>query len=314
MNRKVVVTGGAGFIGSHLAKKLVVLGHEVIVIDNLCEGNKNKLKPYLKELTFVKEDVRNLEGLKKVFKGVDTVFHEAALRSVKRSVDNPLATHDNNINGTLSVYEAARRRGVRRVVVASSSSVYGTQKARVFRENLCPNPQSPYALSKLCGEVYGRLYYSLYQTEVVNLRYFNVFGPGQDPESQYAAVIPLFIKLLLQKRPGTIHWDGQQSRDFTYIDNVVAANLQVMKQKSLGGEVINVAAGDSYSINHVYRMVEKIIGVKIKPVRTEKREGDVRYTRGSNEKATKLLKYQQKINFETGLKKTVEWFNQNLKN
>ncbi len=308
MRKKVVVTGGAGFIGSHLVKRLVRDGYEVVVVDNLCEGKKENLGKALKEVEFCQDDIRDVERLKKIFVGVDTVFHEAALRSVKRSVDNPLATNENNVTGTLNVLEAAREIRVRRVVSASSSSVYGKTEVKIFTEEMCANPQSPYALSKLAGEVYSRLYWELYGLQAVSLRYFNVFGPGQDPENQYAAVVPIFITKLMKDEAPTIHWDGDQSRDFTFIDNVVEANVQAMEAKNVGGEVLNVAAGKSYSINHLYGEIEKLVGRSLKPISAPKRAGDVRYTCGSGVKAEKLLGKTQKISFEKGLKQTVEWF------
>jgi len=303
-----VVTGGAGFIGGHLVERLVRDGCKVVVIDNLSEGSLKNLAPVKKEVEFHQADIRDLGKIQRLFKGVDTVFHEAALRSVARSVKNPAATNDNNVTGTLNVLLAARDCGVRRVIFASSSSVYGPQKAKVFTEDLQSNPQSPYALTKLTGEIYLRQFFSLYGLETVNLRYFNVFGPRQDPASEYAAVIPRFVITLLRGKRPTIEWDGKQSRDFTYIDNVVDANILSMRAKNAVGEVINVSEGKSVSIHDLYEMIQTILKTAIKPLRAPQRPGDMRYTCGSTQKSKKLLGFRPIITFEEGLRRTVQWF------
>lgn len=311
MTKKVLVTGGAGFIGSHLAKKLVADGHRVVVVDNMSEGKKEYLSEIESEIEFFREDIRNLDKLVEIFEGVDTVFHHAALRSVKRSVDNPIASNDHNITGTLNVYEAAKRRGVRRVIFSSSSSVYGKTDKQVFVETDRPNPQSPYALTKLAGEIYARLYHELYELDTVCLRYFNVFGPGQDPHGEYAVVVPLFIEMLKNNQAPTIHWDGEQSRDFTHIDNVVEANLLALKADKIAGEIFNISAGESYSINYLYKQISKLLHKNIKPSFGEMRAGDVRHTCGDNSKAKERLGFGISVGFEEGLKRTVEWFANN---
>ena len=313
VGKKVVVTGGAGFIGSHLVKRLVRDGNEVIVVDNLSESSLDKLEPIIEHVDFRKSDIRDLDGLVKIFSGVDTVFHLAALRSVKRSVDNPVATNDNNISGTLNVFEAARINNVRRVVSASSSSVYGKTSSKVLKETQRPNPQSPYALTKLAGEIYAKQFFDLYGMDIVSLRYFNVFGPGQDPKGEYAVVVPLFIDRLMNSKPPRIDWDGKQSRDFTHVDNVVEANLLAAKKSGVGGEVFNIAAGNSYSVNYLFDKISKLLGVEIKALKGPKRAGDVRYTCGSVEKAKEKLGFKIVLDFEKGLKKTVAWYRKALK-
>jgi len=306
-----IVTGGAGFIGSHIAKRLVKDKHKVIIIDNLCEGSLENIKEIKDKVEFYKKDILDLNFLKKIFKNVDYIFHEAALRSVLRSVEKPLPTNKVNIEGTLNVLMAAKENKVKRVIFASSSSVYGEQTADLLKEDLRPDPLSPYALSKLAGEIYLKQFYNLYNLDTISLRYFNVFGPGQDPESDYAAVIPIFItKMLNNKRP-TIHWDGEQSRDFTYIDNVVEANIQAMKAKKTKGEVVNVADNKTVSINKLYQTINQILEKDIKPKKAPKRAGDIRRTKGSNKKAKKLLNYKTKVSFEKGKEKTINWYKLN---
>lgn len=305
---KAVVTGGAGFIGSHLSKKLVKEGLKVIIIDNLCEGNLNNIKEIRNKVQFYCKDILDLPFLKKIFKGVDFVFHQAALRSVLRSVKNPLPTNKVNIEGTLNILLAAKKNKVKRVIFASSSSVYGEQKAKILNENLCPNPLSPYALSKLTCEVYMKQFSTLYGLETISLRYFNVFGPFQDPTSEYAAVIPIFITKMLKNQQPVIHWDGNQSRDFTYIDNVVEANILAMKAKKTRGEVVNICEGKTISINQLFKTINKILNKNIKPKRAPKRLGDIRRTLGDISLAQKILKHQVKVTFKKGLKKTIEWF------
>lgn len=303
-----VVTGGAGFIGSHLTKRLVKENHKVIVIDNLCEGKLENIKDVLSKIKFYQKDILDYQFLKKVFKGVNFVFHQAALRSVLRSVNNPFDTNKVNIEGTLNILLASRENKVKRAIFASSSSVYGEQKAKILKESLCPNPLSPYALSKLAGETYFRQFYQLYGLETISLRYFNVFGPYQDPENEYAAVIPIFITSVLKNQQPTIHWDGNQSRDFSYIDNVVEANILAMNAKKTQGEVVNVCEGKTVSINQLFKTINQILNKNVKSKKGPKRAGDIRRTLGNIGLAKKLLNYKVKIDFEQGLRKTIEWF------
>lgn len=304
----VIVTGGAGFIGSHLTRRLVNEGCQVTVIDNLCEGKLENIKDVLSKIKFYQKDILDYQFLKKAFRGIDFVFHQAALRSVLRSVKNPFDTNRVNIEGTLNVLLAARENRIKRVIFASSSSVYGEQKAKVLKETLCPNPLSPYALSKLAGELYMKQFFTLYGLETISLRYFNVFGPFQDPTSEYAAVIPIFITQMLKNQSPTIHWDGNQSRDFTYIKNVVEANILAMKAKKTCGQIVNICEGKTVSINQLFKTLNQILDKNIKSKTGPKRPGDIRRTLGDISLAKKLLKYKVKVSFEKGLEKTVEWF------
>ncbi len=306
---KCLVTGGAGFIGSHLARRLAKDDHQVIIIDNLSEGKLENIADIKNKVKFYKEDILNLSFLKKIFKNVDYVFHEAALRSVERSVKNPLETNKVNIEGALNILIAARENKVKRVIFAGSSSSYGEQKEKVFSEDLCPNPVSPYALSKLTGEFYLKQFYQLFGLETISLRYFNVFGPYQDPSNEYANVIPIFICKMLKDEQPVIHWDGEQSRDFNYIDNVVEANILAMKVEKTHGEVLNVCNGEQFSINQMFQMINKILGKNIKAEKGPKRAGDVKSTLGDPRLAEKIIGFKAKIDFEEGLRRTLSWFN-----
>jgi len=311
-----VVTGAAGFIGSHIARKLVNLGHKVIVIDNMSEGRPENIEDIRDKIEFCKKDILDLQFLQKKFKGVDYVFHEAALRSVERSVHNPAETNEVNIKGTLNVLIAARDNKVKRVIFASSSSVYGNPASTagrrrgdsLFIESMCPNPISPYALSKLTGEFYLKQFYKLYGLQTISLRYFNVYGPYQDPKNEYANVIPIFITKMLRGETPVIHWDGEQSRDFNFIDDVVRANIMAMKKDKTTGEVLNICNGKKYSINQMFEMLCNIMDKDINPSHGPKRAGDVRLTLGNPSKAKKLLEFKAQVNFKQGLKKTVDWF------
>jgi len=312
---KCIVTGGAGFIGSHLSRRLANDGHQVIIIDNLCEGKLENIEDIKNKINFYKKDILDLPFLKKAFKNIDYVFHQAALRSVERSVHNPLETNKVNVGGTLNVSLAARDNKVKRVIFASSSSVYGDQSAsrrgetrQPFEESMCPNPVSPYALSKLAGEFYLKQFYQLYGLETISLRYFNVYGPFQDPTNEYANVIPIFIVKILNNERPCIHWDGEQSRDFNYIDDVVEANILAMKAKKTQGEVINICNGKKYSINQMFTMINQILGKNIQSSFGPKRAGDVRLTLGNPHLAQKILNFKAKVDFQEGLKKSIEWF------
>src|SRR5438128_539172 len=246
--RTYLVTGGAGFIGSHIAERLVRDGHRVRVLDDFSSGKEANLESFLGAVEIIQGDIRDVRLLNEASKGVDIVFHEAALGSVPRSVADPLSTHEVNITGTLNVLLAAREAGVKRVVYASSSSVYGETPVLPKREEMTPQPLSPYALSKLVGEHYASVFKHVYNFEVVSLRYFNIFGPRQDPESQYAAVIPRFITALLDGKSPVVYGDGLQSRDFTFVDNVVNANLLAAEAEGAAGQAFNVACGGRYTL------------------------------------------------------------------
>ncbi|GIW65707.1 MAG: NAD dependent epimerase/dehydratase [Candidatus Parcubacteria bacterium] len=290
---KILVTGGAGFIGSHLVDRLIKEGYKVIVIDNLSGGKKENLNP---KAIFYKVDICNLDKILPLFKGVDYVFHTAALPRVHLSIDKPIETHRVNIDGTLNVLYASDKNKAKRVIYSSSSSVYGEQKNLPLRESMVPNPLSPYALQKLVGEYYCKLFSSLYDLETVSLRYFNVYGPRMDPEGPYALVIGRFLKLKKEGKPLTIYGDGKQTRDFTYIDDVIEANILAMKSKRVGkGEVINICYGKNHSINYV----AKLIGGKKNYL--PKRKGEPRHTLGDNSLARKILGWKPKISLEEGI-------------
>ncbi len=303
-----LVTGGAGFIGSHIARALVGRGERVRVLDNFVEGRRENLEGISDSLELVEGDIRDPECLSRALKGVDVVFHQAALRSVPKSFDNPAETNDVNVGGTLQVLLAAVEAKVKRVVFASSSSVYGNTDHFPETEYLPLNPLSPYAASKVAGEIYCKLFTHAYGLETVSLRYFNVFGPRQDPASEYAAVIPKFILKILENESPTVDGDGRQSRDFTYIDNVVEANLQAAVQPNVSGEVFNIACGEGRSVLDVLETVNQILRKKVSPKFGPARRGDVRKTLADVSKATRLLKCNTPVHFEEGLRRTVEWF------
>lgn len=303
-----LVTGGAGFIGARLVERLLSQGETVRVLDNLDTGRKENLAHCLKKIDFWKGDIRDKKTVKKAMKGVDCVLHIAAQRSVPRSIDDPLSNNEVNVQGTLNVLWWAKEAGVRRVVCASSSSVYGNSQAMPLRESYTPSPLSPYAVSKLVGEYYCEVFYKIYGLETVSLRYFNVFGPRQDPRSQYAAVVPLFIEAGLDGRQVEVHWDGLQSRDFTYIEDTVNATLLAATVPGVAGKVFNVGCGREHSILDLLKTVERIIGRPISYTCSEARKGDVRRTLADVSLAEKLLGYKASIGFEDGLEKTTEWF------
>lgn len=306
---KVLVTGGAGFIGSHLVDGLLAKGYKVRVLDNFTTGKKRNLSSTLSDIELITGDIRDEEAIKQAVLGVDFVLHQAALGSVPRSIDDPLTTHECNSTGTLKLLLAARDAGVQRLVYASSSSVYGNTPSLPKIETMPPSPRSPYALSKLSGEIYCQLFSSLYGFETVSLRYFNVFGPRQDEHSQYAAVIPRFATALLQGEPITIFGDGSQTRDFTFIENVVAANLLAMTApKETAGTVLNIACSGYYSILSVGEKLANILNVPLEVNFAETRPGDVKDSYADISKAKELINYFPTIDFQTGLKQTAEWF------
>jgi nucleoside-diphosphate-sugar epimerase len=306
----VLVTGGAGFIGSHLTEALLQEGHRVRVLDDFSTGKRENLifdKKY-PSLEIIEGDIRHLAICQKAMKGIEYVFHEAALPSVQRSVEDPLGSNAVNGGGTLNILFAAREEAVKRVIYASSSSIYGDTPTLPKHEEMLSHPLSPYALQKYIGEQYCRLFYELYGLETVSLRYFNIFGPKQDPNSIYSAVIPKFIEALLQGSPPIIFGDGEQSRDFTYIENVVQANLLAMSAEHLHGEAINIACAERTSLNQLVNVLKKILGSKVSPVYEEPRKGDVRHSLADIRKGKEILNYEPKVGIESGLRKTVEFF------
>ncbi|MFA5070046.1 MAG: SDR family oxidoreductase [Patescibacteria group bacterium] len=310
---KYIVTGGAGFIGSNITKRLVGDGHQVKVIDNLITGKRENLKDLENKIEFIKGDIRDTERMKQEFRGFDYVLHQAALPSVPRSVDNPIISNDHNINGTLSVLTAAREVQIKRLVYASSSSVYGNSQEREKNEEIPPNPLSPYALTKLAGEYYCKLFYKLYGLETVILRYFNVFGPFQDPKSEYAAVIPKFITCILKDKPPIIYGDGRQSRDFTFVENNVQANILACEAKDVSGEIFNIACNDTKNLLELVEIINMALGKSIEPIFKKARIGDVKHSCASIKKAEKMLGYRVIDNFETGLKKSIKWYKERSK-
>ena len=312
---KVLVTGGAGFIGSHLTEALLQEGHRVRVLDDFSTGKRENLifdKEY-PSLEMIEGDIRDLAICQKTMKGIEYVFHQAALPSVQRSVEDPLGSNEVNGGGTLNILFAAREEKVIRVIYASSSSIYGDTPTLPKHEEMPSNPLSPYALQKYIGEQYCRLFYQLYDLETVSLRYFNIFGPRQDPNSIYSAVIPKFIDALLQGSPPIIFGDGEQSRDFTYIENVVQANLLAMSAEHLHGEAINIACAERTSLNQLVNVLRKILGSKLSSVYEEPRKGDVRHSLADIRKGKELLNYEPKVEVAVGLKKTVEFFQKGLR-
>jgi nucleoside-diphosphate-sugar epimerase len=307
----MLVTGGAGFIGSHLVDRLLADGARVRVLDNYSSGARANLDGAARagdRLEVIEGDIRDLATVERATAGVSVVFHQAAMRSVPRSVADPLGANENNVTGTLNVLEAARRARARRVVYASSSSVYGDRPDLPKREDQAPSPVSPYAVSKAAGEQYARVWTKLYGIETVGLRYFNVFGPRQDPTSEYAVVIPRFIRWALRGEPLEVHGDGEQSRDFTYIDNVVQANALAGRAAGAGGEVFNVGCGDRISLLGIVERLEKLLGRPLERRHTEPRAGDVRHTLADIGHAGRRLGYDPVVKFDEGLRRTLEYF------
>ncbi|MBZ0280562.1 MAG: SDR family oxidoreductase [Anaerolineae bacterium] len=308
MANSYVVTGGAGFIGSHIAERLLNEGHRVRVVDNFATGRRENLERLTGKLEVHEVSITDLDALKPIFPGVDTVFHQAALPSVPRSIDDPITTHEYNATGTLNVLVAARDAGVRRVVYAASSSAYGEVAGEYKVETMSPQPLSPYGVAKLMGEYYCQTFAQVYKLETVCLRYFNVFGPHQDPNSQYAAVIPLFITSILKGQSPVIHGDGLHSRDFTFIDNVVHGNLLAAGAAKANGQVMNLATGGQITLLDLVEKINKLLGTQIAPTHDAARTGDIRHSRADIEKAGLLMGYEPIVDFDSGLARTVAWY------
>ena len=302
-----LVTGGAGFIGSHLAEELVRRGQTVRVADSLITGKRNNLD-HVRSADFQEGDLADPEFAQAVVKGCDYVLHQAAIPSVPRSVKDPITSNRANVDATLNVLVAARDAGVKRVVFAGSSSAYGNTPTLPKREDMLSNPLSPYALQKVVGEQYLLMFASLYGLETVSIRYFNVFGPRQDPSSPYSGVISVFATALLENRAPTIYGDGEQTRDFTYVANVVDGVLRACDAPNASGEIINVATGGRISLNELFREMKKIVGASVEPVYAEPRQGDVRDSQADIDKAREILGYEPTVSFEEGLKRTIEWY------
>lgn len=307
---KYLVTGGAGFIGSNLVDELLKRGHTVRVLDNFATGREENLHHVVDRIDLVRGDVRDADAVDRAVNGVDFVLHQAALASVPRSIADPTANNQVNAQGTLNVLVAARQHGVKRVVYASSSSVYGDSEELPKVESMTPNPKSPYAVAKLAAEYYCRVFAELHGMTTVSLRYFNVFGPRQDPGSQYSAVIPLFVKALLEGQPPTIHGDGEQSRDFTYIANVVNANLLACEANVSGGRVYNIACGGRYTLNQLYGALRARVGSTIEPTYGPPRAGDVRHSMAGIDRIRREMGFEVTVPFEEGIDRTVQWYQQ----
>ncbi len=309
---RYLVTGGAGFIGSHIVRRLIADGHRVRVLDNLSTGSMDKLADVVDRVEFVQGDLRHEADCRTACAGVEMVFHEAALPSVPRSVEDPQIFHDNNINGTFQLFLAAKEAGCRRIIYAASSSAYGDQPTQPKRETMMPAPLSPYAFNKLAGEYYARVFYESYGLETISLRYFNVFGPHQDPSSQYAAAISSFVSAILRGEQPIVYGDGEQTRDFTHIDNVVEANMLAAAAERTQGEVINIACGQSVTINQVITTINRLLGTDLKPRYAPQRAGDILHSLADIALAREVIGYEPHIMFEDGLARAIEWYRANL--
>jgi UDP-glucose 4-epimerase len=304
----VLVTGGAGFIGSHLVEGLLARGIAVRVLDNFATGRLENLAAVTGKIELLEGDVSNLTTVRSAVRKVDVIFHEAALPSVERSVKNPLESNEVNITGTLNVLLAARDEGVQRVVFAASSAAYGNSPVLPKEETMMSEPLSPYAVSKLAAEQYARIFYELYGLSTISLRYFNVFGPRQDPTTQYAGVIAKFITCALEGKPFPIFGDGEQSRDFTYVSNVVDANLLAAEAKVQGAPLMNIAYGQRASLNQIADMLNELTGQNLASQFGPERAGDVRHSHASIKRAKEMIGYQPKVDLLEGLRRTLEWY------
>ena len=308
---KFLITGGAGFIGSNITDRLLEQGHSVRVIDNFLTGKRENLSKAQNSRNFelIEGDIRHLDTVRKACEGIDYVLHEAAIPSVPRSIDDPISTNEVNVNGTLNVLKASYENKVKRVVYAASSSAYGDTAVLPKKEDMIPLPLSPYAVSKLSGEYYCRVFTGVYGLETVSLRYFNIFGPRQDPNSTYAAVVPRFITALLKGESPTVYGDGEQSRDFTYIENVIRANINACyAPAAAAGRVLNIACGTRFTLNTVLRKLEEILDKKANPKYLPPKKGDVKHSQADITNAANYIQYKIEVDFETGLRRTVDYF------
>ena len=303
-----LVTGGAGFIGSNIVAELVHRGERVRVLDNFATGLRENILPFSDRIEVVEGSLTDLETVRLAVRSIDFVLHQGALPSVPRSIEQPINSNDVNTCGTLNVLLASKDEGVKRVVLASSSSVYGNTDAPMKHEGLPPLPLSPYAVSKLAGEFYANVFFHLYGLNTIVLRYFNVFGPRQNPNSQYSAVIPKFIRGMMKGERPIIYGDGGQSRDFSFVDNVVHANLLAANAPKADGQVMNIACGESFTLLNLVTVLNRILGTSIEPVFQPVRKGDVLHSLADISKAKQLLAYTPRIRWEEGLQKTVEWY------
>jgi UDP-N-acetylglucosamine/UDP-N-acetyl-alpha-D-glucosaminouronate 4-epimerase len=309
VSKHYLVTGGAGFIGSHIVRRLASDGQHVRVVDNLSTGTNSRLDDVRQSIDFLQGDLADEEVSKAAVRGIDCVLHQAAIPSVQRSINNPIGTNKANVTATLNLLESCRKANVRRFVYAASSSAYGDVEVLPKVESMPVNPLSPYALQKWVGEYYCKLYHRLYRLETISLRYFNVFGPAQDPHSEYSAVIPKFITAVLAKKPITVYGDGEQSRDFTYVENIVEANLlAAVASSAAAGNVYNIGCGARVSLNILIGLLEEIIGVKAEVAHAKPKAGDVRHSLADIAQARHVLGYEPKVMLNEGLRLTIEAF------
>jgi len=303
--KRYLVTGGAGFIGSHIAEELMERGHKVRIVDNFLTGKRENIASFLDKIELIEGDIRDFSLCKRASDGVDFVLHQAALPSVPRSIENPLMTNEINVKGTLNLLLASRDAGVKKFVFASSSSVYGDDQRLPKKEGEEGAPLSPYAISKLVGEMYCQVFSQIYSLSTVCLRYFNIFGPRQDPYSQYSAVIPNFINKMVKGESPTIFGDGEQSRDFTYVENVVEANKLAVEAKDVSGEILNIACGERTTVNSLVIEINQILKKDIKAIYDKLRPGDVMHSYADISEAENVLKYKPLVSFTEGLKRTI---------
>jgi len=309
---KFLVTGGAGFIGSNICRRLVSEGCFVRVLDNLSTGKMSNLDGVIDKIDFVKADMGDAEVARNAMKDIDVVLHQGAIPSVPRSVDDPACTHEHCVDATFTLLLAARDTGIKRFVYAASSSAYGDSPTLPKVETMVSDPLSPYAVAKLVGEHYCSVFYKVYGLETIALRYFNVFGPYQDPTSQYAAAIPAFVMAILRQQQPTVYGDGLQSRDFTYIDNIVHANLLAARAPQTKGQMINVACGEVITINEIIDLINDYLGKEVKPKYVPQRKGDVKHSIADIAMAKKVIGFEPVIDFHAGLKKAIDWYRDNL--
>ncbi|MHC4659970.1 MAG: SDR family oxidoreductase [Planctomycetota bacterium] len=309
---KFLVTGGAGFIGSNICSNLISQGCFVRVVDNLLTGKKSNLADIIDRIEFIEADMGNERIAREAMKDIDVVLHQGALPSVPRSIDDPAATHKHCVDATFTLLLAARDARIKRFVYASSSSAYGDTPTLPKVETMPAKPLSPYAVGKLVGEHYCTVFYNVFGLETISLRYFNVFGPHQDPTSQYAAAIPAFVTAILKDGAPTVFGDGEQSRDFTYVDNVVEANLLAARAERTAGEIVNIACGQAVTVNDVIDMINEFVGKDVKPIYDAPRPGDIRHSLADISAAEKTIGFEPTVSFREGLKKAIDWYRDNL--
>ena len=310
---KAVITGGAGFIGSGLVRELLKQGvGEIVALDNLNSGKAENLAGLPANVSLFEADIRNYDAVRQCVEGAELVFHLAAIPSVPRSIREPLPSHDVNLNGTFNVYRAAADAKVKRLVYAASSSAYGDTEVLPKTESMRPNPLSPYAAQKLMGEYYASVFTNCFGLETVSLRFFNVFGPRQDPGSPYSGVLSLFMKALLQKKSPTIFGDGEQSRDFTYVEDVAALVWKASQAAGASGKVFNAGNGNRYTLNETWALLQRISGVELPALYGPPREGDVRHSQADTASARAILGHNPQFSFEEGLRRTFDWYRQSL--